>query len=262
MTTYNWTDRAAVFDAYYNLARNFNNDPASQAILVMVYAGDLQLWSIMTNTEAIIHPPAFANYSAIANTSDTTRVGSIAKLVPEFTGATPLGVYSNWFSGSVSNAVATQMLEFFYINVQVYIEKMEAAITHNSTLSIVANMQPVPQSFVDHSIARGGNILGLEDLVSDDSPLAAWLFSVTVTEEGDQPLILDLAKEFVALVEAYADSLQANINWHYLNYAYKDQDPIAGYGGDAVAKIKSASARYDPHGVFQTLRHSGFKIPV
>lgn len=224
-------------------------------------AGSLTLWSILSNTQAIVAPPAFDNYTAVANLSDTTTVGSIAELVPQFTGATPLGVYSNWFSGSISNAVVTDFLEFYYQTLDDYISKMEAAITHNSSLSVVGNMQPVPRKWVDISNEKGGNVMGLDDLVAD-GPLAAWLFSVTVTEEEDQPAVLALAEEFVGKLEEYADSLGANKHWHYLNYAYKTQNPIAGYGDEAIAKIKAASASYDPDGVFQKLRHSGFKIPA
>lgn len=260
--TYDWADRAAVFDAYYHFAEDFDSDPASEAIIVMAYsAGSLTLWSILSNTQAIVAPPAFNNYTAVANLSDTTTVGSIAELVPQFTGATPLGVYSNWFSGSISNAAVTDFLEFYYQTVDDYISKMEAAITHNSSLSVVGNMQPVPRKWVDISNENGGNVMGLDDLVAD-GPLAAWLFSVTVTEEDDQPAVLALAEEFVGKLEEHADSLGANKNWHYLNYAYKTQNPIAGYGEKAIAKIKAASEAYDPEGVFQELRHSGFKIPA
>lgn len=260
--TYNWSDRSAVFDAYYYFAENSEEDPASQTLTVMVYSEeDLELWSILTNTDAKVAPPAFDNYTKVQNTSDSTTVGSIAELVPEFTGATPLGVYSNWFTGSVSNAVVREFLEFYYQTLLEYIPKMEAAITHNSSLSMVGNCQPVPRSFVDHSIERGGNIMGLEALIQD-GPLGSWLFSVTVTEEADQPPVLKLAEELVGTLEDYATSLGANKGWHYLNYAYRDQNPIAGYGEESIAKIKAASAKYDPRGVFQNLRHSGFKIPM
>lgn len=260
--TYDWADRAAVFKAYYHFAEDFDMDPASEAIIVMAYAaGDLTLWSILSNTQAVVAPPAFNNYTAVANLSDTTTVGSIAELVPQFTGATPLGVYSNWFSGSISNAVVTDFLEFYYQSLDEYIGKMEEAITHNSSLNVIGNMQPIPRKWVDISNEMGGNVMELDGLVAD-GPLAAWLFSVTVTEVDDQPAVLTLAEEFVGKLEAYADSLGANKKWHYLNYAYKTQDPISGYGDEAIAKIKAASAAYDPQGVFQELRHSGFKIPT
>lgn len=128
---------------------------------------------------------------------------------------------------------------------------------------MVGNMQPVPRAFVDRGLEKGGNIMGLEDLVPDDDyPLAAWLYSVTVTEAQDQPAILELAIEFVAILEDYATEIGANKNWHYLNYAYATQDPIAAFGETGISKIKAAANKYDPDGVFQKLRHSGFKIPA
>lgn len=215
----------------------------------------------MTNTDAKVAPSAFDKYTAIQNTSDTTTIGSIADLVPEFSGATPSGVYSNWFTGSVSNTFIKEFLEFYYQAMLEYVPKIEAAVTHNSTLSMVGNCQPVTQAFVDQSVERGGNILGLEGLI-DDGPLNFWLFSVTVTEQADQPPVLELAKDLVDRLQDYATSLGANKGWHYLNYAYADENPIASYGAESNARIKAASAKYDPQGVFQDLRHSGFKIPI
>ena len=260
--TYEWSDRAAVFDAYYYFAQNFAEDPASQVLVATVYSeGELVLWSILTNTDAEVAPSAFDNYTAIQNTTDTTTIGSIADLVPEFSGATPSGVYSNWFTGSVSNAYIREFLEFYYQTMLEYVPRIEAAVTHNSTLSMVGNCQPVTQAFVDHSLQRGGNIMGLEELL-EDGPLNFWLFSVTVTEEADQPPVLELAKELVGRLEDYATILGGNKGWHYLNYAYVDQDPVAGYGEGNIAKVKAVSNKYDPRGVFQELRHSGFKLPM
>lgn len=260
--TYDWADRAAVFDAYYHFAEDFDNDPTSEALVSLGYAeGDLALRAILSNTQAKVAPSAFDKFTTIRNLSDTSTVTSVAELVPAFTGGTPLGVYPNWFSGSLANAAVAEFLEFYYQSLKEFTGRMEAAITHNSSLSIIASMQPIPRAFVDISDERGGNVLGLEDLVAD-GPVASWLLAVTLTKEDDQPAVLALAEELVGNLEAYADSLDANKNWHYLNYAYKSQDPIAGYGEAAVAGIKAASAAYDPQGVFQGLRHSGFKIPT
>jgi hypothetical protein len=260
--TYDWADRAAVFNAYYHFAEDFDDDPTSEALVSLGYAeGNLALRAILSNTKAEVAPPAFDKFTAVRNLSDTSTVTSVAELVPAFTGGTPLGVYPNWFSGSVANSAVAEFLEFYYQSLQEYTGRMEAAIIHNSSLSIIASMQPIPRAFVDVSNERGGNVLGLEELVAD-GPVASWLLAVTLTKEDDQPAVLALAEELVGNLEAYADSLGANKDWHYLNYAYKTQDPIAGYGEEAVAKIKAASAAYDSQGVFQELRHSGFKIPA
>ena len=46
----------------------------------------------------------------------------------------------------------------------------------------------------------------------------------------------------------------------YLNYADRSQKPLESYGAANVAKIRAASWKYDPTGVFQTLMPGGFKI--
>lgn len=91
--TYNLTDRDAVFNAYLDFAENMDEDPASQNIIALYYdKTGYTLRSILTNIEAKETAPAFNEYFAIGNISSTLRVGSVAELVPEFTGPTPLGL--------------------------------------------------------------------------------------------------------------------------------------------------------------------------
>ena len=46
----------------------------------------------------------------------------------------------------------------------------------------------------------------------------------------------------------------------YMNDCSRDQNPIAFYGADNVAKLKAASLKYDPRQIFQTLQNSGFLL--
>lgn len=48
--------------------------------------------------------------------------------------------------------------------------------------------------------------------------------------------------------------------WLYLNYAAQDQDPIASYGADSVERLKAASRKFDPQGLFQRNVPGGFKL--
>ncbi|KAI5803066.1 hypothetical protein EDC01DRAFT_492090 [Geopyxis carbonaria] len=48
--------------------------------------------------------------------------------------------------------------------------------------------------------------------------------------------------------------------WVYLNYADKDQDPIASYGGHAAEVIRAAQREVDPTGVWSRLVKGGFKV--
>jgi DNA-binding GntR family transcriptional regulator len=91
--SYDLSKRDAVFSAYLNFAENMSEDKASQNIVALYYdETGYSLRSILTNVDAKPAPPAFDEYLAIANTSTTVRVGTVAELVPEFTGPTPLGL--------------------------------------------------------------------------------------------------------------------------------------------------------------------------
>lgn len=50
------------------------------------------------------------------------------------------------------------------------------------------------------------------------------------------------------------------LDWTYLNYADRSQDPFGSYGAGNVRRLKDVAVRYDPDGVFQKLCPGGFKI--
>lgn len=131
----------------------------------------------------------------------------------------------------------------------------------NVTYDILAQFQPFTQSMVKHSQKSGGNLLGLEDVVAD-GPTTNWLFIITCGSLELQERMLPLAQVFRKEIDAHAKEIGVYKDWRYLNYAWGDQDPIAAYGEDNVAFLKSVSERVDPDGVFQKLRATGFKIPV
>lgn len=70
-----------------------DDDPASQAIVTLLYGKEgFSLVSVLTNSNAKSTAPAFNEFVKITNISSTARVGSVAEMVPEFTGPTPLGL--------------------------------------------------------------------------------------------------------------------------------------------------------------------------
>uniref|UniRef100_A0A0D2YCI0 FAD-binding PCMH-type domain-containing protein n=1 Tax=Fusarium oxysporum (strain Fo5176) TaxID=660025 RepID=A0A0D2YCI0_FUSOF len=127
-------------------------------------------------------------------------------------------------------------------------------------LYILVQFQPVTALMVSHARENGGNVLGLED-VTADGPTLMWLIAVTVDTAENQEKIYPLTLEYRAAVNAYATAIGINKNWEYLNYALGDQNPLSHYGARNIQTMRRASKKYDPHGVFQRLRASGFKIP-
>lgn len=118
--------------------------------------------------------------------------------------------------------------------------------------------QPLTKPFI--AAAKGNNVLGLEERVKD-GPGFVMLIYFGVSNKEDEAKAFPYIKKFYEAVEEYAATINASWNWHYLNYASYNQGPIAAYGEESVKTLRAASKRYDPEGVFQNLRQSGFKIP-
>lgn len=257
-TSYNLTERDAVFNAYINFSEN-SEDEASQNIVALYYdSTGFSLRSILTNINAVEDASAFAEYFAIKNISSTLRTESVAELVPEFTGPTPLGEYANWMVGMTTSSF--EVMDFIDRGLNEYASKMQAAAP-DSDFNVLIEFQPVTTMMVNHSVSQGGNVLGLEDVIAD-GPTLMWLIALTVDTPENQEVILPLALEYRDAINEYTTSIGANKNWKYLNYAWVDQDPISGFGAENLALIREVAGRYDPAEVFQRLRHSGFKIPA
>ncbi|KAK5128980.1 hypothetical protein LTR85_000313 [Meristemomyces frigidus] len=113
------------------------------------------------------------------------------------------------------------------------------------TVSNVTDLQftfvyePIPRLYTQHSLAQGGNVLGLDDTVEDlISAFASW----------------------AGQMEEAMSSIGAYERFTYLNYAASSQNPLASYGDANVRFLEHVATRYDPEGVFQTLVPGGFKI--
>ncbi|KAK1996543.1 FAD binding domain-containing protein [Colletotrichum falcatum] len=254
---YDRSDRDAVYNAYLNFAKNMDKDPYSQNIVSMQYdKTGFSLLAVLSNVQAKADAPAFNEYRAIANVSTTLSVGTMAELVPQFTGPTPLGQYANWMVGQTASDF--RIMDFMDKKHKEYVGRMAAAAP-GADFNVLVQFQPVTQSIVDHGIKNGGNSMGLEDVVAN-GPSLMWLIALTVDTPENQDIILPLALAYRREVEAYADSLGLNNKWKYVNYAWKDQHPISTHGNATVSFLKSVSRAYDPKHVFQKLRQTGFKL--
>ncbi|KAF6821428.1 FAD binding domain-containing protein [Colletotrichum plurivorum] len=255
--TYNQTERDNVFDAYINFADHMDEDLASQNIVALYYdKTGFTLRSILSNVDAKATAPAFDQYFSIPNISTTAAVGKVSDLVPQFTGPTPLGLYANWFSGQTAHDV--RILKFIDEKLKEYAPKMKAAAPE-SDFNVLIQFQPVTQSMVKHAEQAGGNVLGLEEVVAD-GPTLMWLIALTVDTEANQDILLPYALEFRAEIDTYAKDLGLFKEWKYTNYAWGDQNPLATHGYENFAFMNEIAEHYDPKGVFQNLRRTGFKL--
>jgi len=138
--------------------------------------------------------------------------------------------------------------------------------------------QPLPRIFTQHSLERGGNVLGLDRYKDNNvckyssylgqrcnkaiKGLTMVVFLLDLAWKGSQldARIRGVADQVMTNVTTYLHSVGALKDFQYINYAFQDQDPLGGYGKTALSKIKAASQKYDPGQVFQKLVPGGFKL--
>jgi len=117
--------------------------------------------------------------------------------------------------------------------------------------------QPIPTLFAEHSVQRGGNMLGL-DKVKENALL--WLITGATETPEQQTIMRNKLTAFSATLEEFAKSIGLHINWQYLNYVDKTQNPLKSYGQHNINFIRKVAAKYDPSGMFQKKVVSGWKI--
>lgn len=120
-------------------------------------------------------------------------------------------------------------------------------------------LQPIPSYLTAIGPQRGGNMLGLDHV---EGNLVLWNAGVMLGAEDSASFAKAhaLLTAMTAKVKRVSESLGADVEFLYTNYADASQDPIGSYGEENVAFMKEVSAKYDPDGVFQRRVPGGFKV--
>ena len=139
------------------------------------------------------------------------------------------------------------------------VEKLQEA-SPGTNFEMILQFQPVTPHMVQIGRDNGGNVLGLDDRVTDE-PAVMWMILLTSETAKDQEVLAPIYFAFREECEDYAREIDVDLNWQVLNYANGNQDPIPTYGSEAVEFLMATSQKYDPEGMFQKLRQTGFHIP-
>ncbi|KAL8759917.1 MAG: hypothetical protein Q9184_003477 [Pyrenodesmia sp. 2 TL-2023] len=131
------------------------------------------------------------------------------------------------------------------------------SFNHIPGLIYVLVYQPLPSSITSRSANSGGNPLGLDPTTG---PQVLALQTIQWSNAVDDDFINDAARKIWKKADELAVKMGAKRDWIYLNYAAPDQDPLGSYGEENVRKLRAASTKYDPKGLFQTGVPGGFKL--
>ncbi|KAF3034789.1 hypothetical protein E8E12_003421 [Didymella heteroderae] len=108
--------------------------------------------------------------------------------------------------------------------------------------------QPMPTLFAEHSVRRGGNILGL-DQVKENTLL--WLLVGSTQTVKESEVMRAKITALKNALEEFTRREDLNVDWQYLNYVDETQQPLESYGNENVAFLRAVAKKHDSTGIFQ-----------
>ncbi|RYP39077.1 hypothetical protein DL767_002340 [Monosporascus sp. MG133] len=207
-------------------------------------------------TAGVEKAPAYEQWLKLPSIMSTCQMTTVSELVSAPQHNLPTHYHDIWFTATFKNDVriVTKAAEMH----EDMVEEFKAAIPDGDFWTQCL-FQPLPTLFGQRSAEAGGNAMGVEHQVHNGLLFqAAAMVRTPEQETFAYPRIMALIeaiKEFAATIE------NGNLDWTYLNYADRSQDPLASYGVENVKKLKEVAAKYDLGQVFQELCPGGFKIP-
>ncbi|KAH8810761.1 hypothetical protein F5884DRAFT_875578 [Xylogone sp. PMI_703] len=242
--------------AFVNFASTENYDPYASLINSVGYvpaAGTMFVSNSIVYTAPVANPPAFQQYTSITpQLSNTMRISNLSDFALELNAGTPYGFRQIFYTGTYANdlGLLTQIVK--QLN-----ESMQVVNPLKSLVNYAMSLEPLPTTITKWGAQTGGNVLGLDP---SDGDQVLVLLGVTWSDEADDIIITNAVTDMFTKFDAYAASKHGLNPYTYLNYAYKTQKPIQGYGVVNVKKLQAISKKYDPSGIFQKLVPGGFKL--
>ncbi|KAL4936970.1 hypothetical protein BDV06DRAFT_227390 [Aspergillus oleicola] len=247
---------AEVASVFIDFTKNVTAAPDDHILVMWVYTPKAEEHVIvldLMNLDGVEDADTLGGFLSIPGQGDD-YTASVATKLESF--IVPTGGHHTWFTLTFKAD-----LRIVLKAAQVYEALIETIKTHipDHNFSSQMVLQPLAASFAEHSVARSGNMLGLERMKDDCVILVCSLEvqSAELNEMVGRPAL----KVAIDEVEAFAKSVDGDVDFRYLNYCDGSQDPIARYGEENVKKMREVSAKVDPEGVFQKRVPGGFKIP-
>lgn len=116
---------------------------------------------------------------------------------------------------------------------------------------------PLTKTLLAQSAETGSNAM---DIPPSDGPLFVILINPCWTQPQDDDRIFAAMETLVADLRRLAGEKGLLHRYVFTNYAYQKDNVMAGYGEQSLAKLRAASEKYDPEGMFQKGVPGGFKL--
>lgn len=259
---YNLSAGEDLLDAMVTFTDNVPDDQNTTSIIYWAYLPDLGgmiLNVALENTLGTENPPAADVYFNVSGiTANTLRKDELAVITNELGAGQPAGFRNIWFTLLIQNDA--DVMGYAAKAHEYAVSQLNEAMSADSGFNTLCMFQPMNNIIAQHGIEKGGNAMGL-DAALDGGNGIMFLATIAVNGVENEAKALPIMQNWTDSLALYSESAGGSFNWNYLNYAYENQDPMATAGSDNIAAMQAVSAKYDPDGVFQKLRTSGFKIP-
>jgi hypothetical protein len=116
---------------------------------------------------------------------------------------------------------------------------------------------PITKALLEQSQKAGGNAMNIPP---SDGPLFVVLINPAWKLAEDDAHIFAEVDNLVKELRSLARNKRLLHRYIFTNYGYSKDDVIAGYGEESVSRLRAASQKYDPEGVFQNAVPGGFKL--
>ncbi|TVY21369.1 Bifunctional solanapyrone synthase [Lachnellula arida] len=258
IVTYPFSTATQQIEALVDFGDNLKNDSNSSAITFFTstnLANKTSVINVYHYTKPIARPAIFEKFLAIpGNLSDTTRIANLSNMVAEL--KQPDGFRDTFLTLTFANDVDI-LTKIISTHEALYTTLQAAKPRGNWTVNTL--FQPIPALFGQHGAEAGGNVIGLDRFTDN---LMLWQLYLAWQGAEQDDFFNSQGRQAISDIKAASVANHTDNPFIYLNYADRSQAPLEGYGNAGVARIKAASAKYDPNGVFQTLMPGGFKISL
>ncbi|MCJ1476431.1 hypothetical protein MMC13_005097 [Lambiella insularis] len=239
--------RNEVFRAFADIAGAAECDPYASLVIGLIFNATSKAWVLSTTaiyTNPVLNPPVFDELLAIPTIAKTQHITNLSTLATEPThpAATsfapllsPSTTSSNWAFLTGTYGVSAPHLSAIFDSLNATVSTFNIP---NGILWSVA-FEPLPTIFTQYGDLRGENSLGT-------SPRDG-----NATDSASDALVEQTAQRMMQDAAAIARGMSLLHRFQYINYADPSQNPIGSYGWENVQRLRAASRRYDPRGVFQ-----------
>ncbi|KAJ5520276.1 hypothetical protein N7463_000729 [Penicillium fimorum] len=248
---YNYTDATlwAHAKAFSDFMKPKNFDSAAMMGIFLDYAGGKFLLSdSMWYTQDVEKPAVYDAFTEIPN------LGGVAELT------TTDNVVELFGQNIPDYEPRAFQLTFSFHNPDPHVY-MDLFKIWEKGVSQIANVDSIFVEFLvqPHPVTNGTNMFGLTPKKTDDVMID---MTAGYANKADDVRVQGVIKDIVNKQRALLMSHGHLMDFIYLNYADISQKVLQSWGKDNIVKLRAASKKYDPNGVFQERVPGGYKIPA